>query len=370
MEFLLVIAALPYFFMLLKIYKGLTGIHKFIPDPDHDPVTNISIVIACSNEERNITHLLNALSQQNYPAGLFEVIIVDDNSEDNTVRIASGYNGLSRLTVISNEGTGKKAAVRTGVRHAKAELIITTDADCRMGENWLSTIAAFNEKNNPDLIICPVQTTGKPGFFYRFIELEFLSLQGVTAGTAFNGNSTMCNGANLSFSANAYKDHVGQMRFDIASGDDIFLLHSIKKENKARIMWLESLNALVTTSSPDTYRSFLSQRARWVSKWNAYDDNYTIALGISTFIIIISQLLSLFLLFSNPHYLRAAVIILLIKSIPDFLILRNTAKRYGRKKLLSWFLPSQLVYPFYILSVVLYQLVSPGRSARFAKVMK
>jgi glycosyltransferase involved in cell wall biosynthesis len=368
MEFLLVIAALPYFFMLLKVYRGLTGIVKFVPD--HEPVTKLSIVIACRNEEKNIPHLLNDLSRQVYPPDLFEVIIVDDNSEDNTAAIASEYSGLSRLIVIKNEGRGKKSAVRTGIRFAKADLIITTDADCRMGEKWLSTISAFYEKYKPDLIICPVQVEGKQGFFYRFLELEFLSLQGVTAGTAFIGNSVMCNGANLSYTAGAYHFHAGDIRFDISSGDDIFLLHSIKKERNATIMWLESEDALVTTSSPDTFRDYLSQRARWFSKWKAYNDNYTIALGISTFIIIISQVLSVFLLFFNPVYFKVLVIISIIKFIPDFLILKNTTSRYARKKLLRWFLPAQMVYPFYVLSVVLFQLVSPVKSGKFRQVIK
>ena len=56
-----------------------------------------------------------------------------------------------------------------------------------MGEKWIRTIASFYEHNKPDMIICPVQLEKRNGFFRRFQELEFLSLQGITAGSAILG---------------------------------------------------------------------------------------------------------------------------------------------------------------------------------------
>jgi len=355
MKSALIIASFPYLILLLNIFRGLAKIRIFTPR--HEPSTFVSVVAACRNEEENITHLLDHLSEQDYPASGYEVIIVDDNSGDETYKIASEYKGKARITVIRNDKTGKKRALNSGIRRAKGDLIVTTDADCRMGEKWLRSIASFYEENKPDLIICPVRAEKKNGILNWFSVLEFLSLQGVTAGTATNGDSTMCNGANLSFTPETYREHSGDLHYEIPSGDDMFLLHSIKKDKKKKILWLESNEAVVTVSSPPTLRSFIGQRTRWLSKWKVYTDPYTIILALSTIMILISILLLVVMSFSDPQYLKTLTITLAIKSIPDYLILRNTAKRYGQTKLMRWFIPSQLIYPFYVLSVAVLSLV-------------
>ena len=118
-----------------------------------------------------------------------------------------------------------------------------------MGKSWIRTIAAYFEENNPDMIICPVQLDGKQGFFARFQELEYLSLQGITAGTAAGGNGIMCNGGNLAFTREAYLNHADHLHMELATGDDVFLLHSLKKDPGSKIIWLESQEAVVTTTS-------------------------------------------------------------------------------------------------------------------------
>ena len=75
--------------------------------------------------------------------------------------------------------------------------------------------------------------------------LSILSLQGITAGTAMAGNGIMCNGANLAFTRNTYLNHMENLQFGLPTGDDVFLLHSLKKEADSKIMWLESSDAIV-----------------------------------------------------------------------------------------------------------------------------
>ena len=156
--------------------------------------------------------------------------------------------------------------------------------------------------NKPDMIICPVRIESVPGFFGRFQELEFISLQGITAGSACSGNATMCNGANLAFTSEVYLNHSDNLHDEINSGDDIFLLHSLKKGNRSKILWLESPDALITTESSPTFRSFMKQRSRWISKGKAYSDSYTIILGIVTFVTIILQIAYFITLLFNPVF--------------------------------------------------------------------
>jgi poly-beta-1,6-N-acetyl-D-glucosamine synthase len=355
MYWLPAILILPYVFILLIIYRGLLRLKTF--NASRDPSTSLSVVIACRNEQKNLPLLLDRIAMQNYPNQLFEVIIVDDNSIDKTNEIASGFTKISNIITLNNNGKGKKQALRTGIKSAKGNLIITTDADCLVGNNWLRTIAAFYEINRPDMIICPVKLDSLPGLTGGFQELEFLSLQGVTAGSAILQNATMCNGANLAFGREVYLSNSANLYDEINSGDDVFLLHSLKKESKSKILWLESPDSLATTGSSPTFVSFLKQRSRWISKGTLYKDRFTILLGTVTFVAVILQLLYLITCFIYPSLIIVFLSVLLLKSVPDFLILMNTTWRYGRRDLMKWFLPAQLLYPFYVLCVVLYSLV-------------
>jgi glycosyltransferase involved in cell wall biosynthesis len=358
MLWLLIIPVLLYFFMLIFLTRNLAGIDQYKAQGSdlRAQGRKVAIVIACRNEESSIPYLFTDLISQDYPQELTEVIIVDDWSYDSTTIIASAYGQIKNLKILKNSGRGKKSAILTGIEAAESDLIITTDADCRFDRKWISTIVSFYEDNDPHLIIGPVSVKDKRGFFYRFQELEFLSLQAITAGTSAAGDPVMCNAANLAFSKESWLKHNSEMKGEILSGDDIFFLHSLKRDEDARIFWLESMDALVRTGPSETLASFMRQRARWISKSASYSDRYTIVIGIVTFVTIL-ELVTLFAAgFINPVFFRYFIAGFLIKSIADLLILAEITKRRKRQDLLPWFLPSQLVYPFYVLAVAVYSL--------------
>ncbi len=351
------ILTIPYFILLFDLYRHLLRIKPF--RKESTPEIFVSVIIACKNEQQNIPDLLISLSQQEYNRNLFEVIIVDDHSTDNTVAAARSYEYHLNLRILANESSGKKHAIKKGVEAAKGELIITTDADCSPPVNWLNTIISFYLSYKPELIIAPVQLSRKKGFFGRFQELEFLSLQGITAAAAAANRAVMCNGANLTFTREGYFRNVGHLRFDIATGDDVFLLHSMKN-NKSSVMWLESPEAIVETKSAPDLKAFLDQRKRWASKSTAYRDGFSILLGIVTFVTNLSVAALAFASLFNTEFLKGFLLAFMIKSIPDFVILQNTTGRYNRKELMWWFLPCQVVYPFYVITVAITGLSAPS----------
>ncbi len=348
MQWLFLIILIPYIYLLLKVYAGLVRIRLY--QPGTTPEIFVSVIVACRNEEKNIPALMSDIAAQTYKRDLFELIIVDDNSSDRTFETAAVFSEIKNLKVLRNDGSGKKNAIKTGVEACRGSLVVTTDADCRIGKEWLKTIASFLGENNPEMAICPVNMEGGRGFLRRFQELEFLSLQGVTAGTAAAGNPVMCNGANLAFTKNSYLKHSESLHYELISGDDVFLLHSIKKES-GKILWLESEDATAKTQSAQTISSFLKQRARWISKAGAYKDRYTQLLAIVTFITILLQVSLLIAGLFNQVYLLIYLTGFFLKSIPDLLVLQNRAGRYKKKNLLWFFLPGQFIYPFYIISL-------------------
>lgn len=356
MHWLPVILILPYFYLFLRIYRNLLEIKPFVTGLNQKIF--ISVVVACRNEEKNLPSLLNDISVQDYNPDLFELILIDDNSTDRTFTLASEFKDIRNIKVIRNNGKGKKQAIRTGVNSSSGDFIITTDADCYIGKCWIRTIASFFEDKKPEMIIGQVILTSKTGFFNRFQELEFMGLQGVTAGTALAGDPVICNGANLAFTKETYNKCTDNLHDELVSGDDVFLLHSLKKETGNKILWLESENSVVSTQSSENPGSFLQQRVRWLSKADAYNDRFTLVIAIVTFVTILLLVSVLVAGLIIPELLLVFLVILLIKSIPDFLILKNTTTRYGRGDLMKWFLPSMLIYPFYVLSVVCWSVFS------------
>lgn len=350
MQWLLLLILIPYIYNILRISGALKRFKTFLPEIE--PGIFVSVIVACRNEEMNIPLLLADIALQNYPPDLYELIVVDDNSSDSTFKVASGFTGIKNLKVLKNNGRGKKKALRKGIEASTGKLIITTDADCRVEKSWIRTIASFQVENNPEMIICPVRLEGGKGFFSGFQELEFLSLQGITAGTAVSGNPVMCNGANLAFLKDIYSAYAGNLHNELVSGDDVFLLHCLKRDNRNKIDWIESEEALVITGASGTLGSFLQQRARWISKAGYYSDKYTRILAIVTFVTICLQAFLTAAAFFSPEFLMVFMAALLIKSVPDIMVLHNTTGRYNRKNLMKWFLPAQVVYPFYVLAIV------------------
>jgi biofilm PGA synthesis N-glycosyltransferase PgaC len=350
MQWLFLIILTPYIYLITKIYLSLIKIKPF--HSKTDPEKFVSVVVACRDEEETLPHLQSDFADQKLNPDLFEIIIVSDNSSDSTFEVASGFGRIRNMKVLNSDGGGKKKAIRTGVEASAGSYIIVTDADCRVGNNWLKTIASFETEYEPEMIICPVHLLSGRGFFHRFQELEFLSLQGITAGTTAGQNPVMCNGAALAFKKETYLKHAGSLHDELASGDDVFLLHNIKSDRGKRIMWLESAEAKAVTPASDNLSSFLRQRARWISKAGAYSDRFTRLLAIVTFVTISIQLLLFVGGLFNHGLLLVFAAYFALKSIPDFLVLSNTAVRYGKKSLLRWFLPSQLIYPFYVLAIV------------------
>jgi biofilm PGA synthesis N-glycosyltransferase PgaC len=351
MYWFLTILIIPYLYMLIKIWYGLKRIVKF--DVSINPDIFVSIIIPCHNEQKSIPALLNDLSGQLYPSDKFEVIIVDDNSTDMTFDIVNTFKTIANLVVLRTTGKGKKQSLRTGIKISRGDLIITTDADCRVGNKWIKTIASFFSQCSPQLIVCPVDLSGSNGLFSSFQKLEFLSLQGVTAGTIAFGNPAMCNGANLAFTSKTYNEHSNNLYDKIESGDDMFLLTSLKKDTESKILWLESNDACVETGVSENWRSFFRQRSRWFSKWKYYNDPY---IGCLSFVVFITNLLITGMLIAGIFQfklLALASVMLLVKSLPDYLILSNTAKRYKKEYLLKYFVPAQIIYSFYILFVAI-----------------
>jgi cellulose synthase/poly-beta-1,6-N-acetylglucosamine synthase-like glycosyltransferase len=347
---ILTLLLLPYLYLMMRVYRGLTLIKPFINKPGHP--LSLSVIIATNRPPADLEQILADLSAQNYNHNCYEVIIADDSNGMWGEETQLNGSAPRNIRIVPNRSKGKKSALAAAIEAATGELIITTDDDCRVGPAWLFTIASFYNSCTPDMIICPVELTGKDDLFTKIQQLEFSSLQGVTAGSAAMGDPLMCNGAALAFRRAVYPAGKGFLHEKIPSGDDIFFLHWLKR-NGASVRWLESPSAIVRTRASEGVKALFRQRARWASKSIVYSDTSTIITGLS--VIVASLVTGSLLLYSlvRPEYMPLAFLFILVKSVPDGLIVMNRLAFNERTELMIWFPLVQLVYPFYAIISVL-----------------
>ena len=316
------------------------------------PVTTpISVVIAFRNEEENLPRLLNSLEEQDYPTGLWEVILVDDHSSDGSVKIVTDFVILHPgFRYLKNEPgeEGKKPALLKGIRQAMHSLIITTDADCTMGKAWLSTIGAVYKEQAPALVIGLVDIEGGRGFFNRFQEVEFLSLIASGAAAAAGGRPIYCNAANLAFKKELILSYPDPMNWAVPSGDDTLFMHRIKRNPKNQILLLKSGNAIVKTLGARNGREFMNQRGRWASKSRYYTDRDAIYAAVLVFTVSLIIILSVFMAISGIYPALFPVIIA-GKSVTDYFFLKGFFRFYKKKLPVLQFLLFETIYPVYIL---------------------
>ena len=145
MLFIYIIVFMYLCFMIWMIdgYKNLSKNHISI---GKNPF--VSIIIAARNEELNIAEILDCLKVQNYPQNKYEVIICNDRSIDNTSKIIDYFKNdfpnlfSINIKVLPNEWAGKKWALYNGIKKARGEIILQTDADCIVNKNWIKAIVS------------------------------------------------------------------------------------------------------------------------------------------------------------------------------------------------------------------------------------
>ena len=323
--------------------------------PAEDELPFVSVVVAARNEDRNIRRCLESILGQDYPAGLFEVIVSDDHSTDRTkaeALLASNTNLAVRLTLLeagAGDGTGKKRAVERAVRAAKGTWILTTDADTRREAGWLRTMATEALAPGTCMVLGPVRIEGV-SCFGQVQALEFAGVMGLTAGSAGAGLPLMCNGANLMYRKEDFENAGGlggSLRY--SSGDDQFLLEAFRRKFGGKaIRFAMKRSAVISTDAEETVAGFMHQRMRWVSKSRGYRDPAVIAAGALTYLVQVVILLVAIAGCFHPALLLTALGCWGIKIVAELPLVTRTAIFLGIGKNLWYYVPAQLFQLVYV----------------------
>jgi len=314
---------------------------------------NVSIVIAVRNESYNMQSLLNQLTQQDYSINLYEIIIVNDHSTDDTLQLINDFtsnNPHAKIKIVNAIGKGKKNALYEGISTSSAELIVTTDGDCNMQTKWLKSIVDYYKSTNCYVILGPVVYENEKTIFQKFFSLDFISLVASGAGSCGAGLPLMGNGANIAFRRDAYiatKNKGNHEKY--ASGDDVFLIHNVAKKYGAKaIGFLRNNNAIVSTLPPQNLKQFMKQRSRWASKTTGYQLIWPIIVALTVFIFNILLLVmlvgSLFFTWLLPIYF----LIIITKFLIDIPLVFNFLSFTRKTNLKPLFFILEFIYPVYI----------------------
>ena len=349
------ILSFHYVIFLLKVYYGLSKLK--IVESERIPQEFISIIVPFRNEEKNILNIYNSLTAQNYPTEKYEIIFVDDSSNDNSLNLLKNLQKKENVSIHSVpkdyfKNAHKKRAIRFGIEKSKGEIIVTTDADCIHKKDWLRNLLKFMDEKT-GFVSGPVEFISNSNLFSKMQRLEFAGLVITGAGLIGSNNPIICNAANIAYRKKAFEEVNGfTYQMSLSSGDDELLMQKIHRDTDYKIKFALDKNAIVSTEANPTIKEFYHQRKRWASKGLFYGDNLLLLKLVLIFLFYLSLIIQPILaIVLSAKFFISFIISLLIKISSEYLILKKgTALLFDSKILKSFFLTEILQVPYILIS--------------------
>ena len=321
----------------------------------------VSVVVAARNEEAYIGYCIASLVGQTYPADRFEVLIVDDGSEDRTADIvqqsAEQHANVKALRVDGAfpEMVAKKRPMSVGNHAARGEIILTTDADCRVPETWIASmvvhfepdvcaVIGFSQIKNNDAVLNAVE---------RLQGLDFLALMSAAAGAANLGVALAASGQNLAYRKHAFEQVGGFRRIGHRpSGDDVLLFQLMRRTAAGKVRFATDPESFAATWRTESLLGLMRQRRRWASNaplqaWL----NPPFFLYILTVFLVSALIPACAIAGAGTSHLVWPLVCLAVKAGADWLVIHKGARVFGRPDLLWTFPVWELVQIPYILWV-------------------
>ncbi|MFC4636637.1 glycosyltransferase [Dokdonia ponticola] len=344
-SYILLIGALSY---------GARKVSSFTPSVQV-PKQGFSVIIPFRNEANHLPGLLESIADLDYPTSLFEILLVNDDSNDASVAcIASFIKAHPKINIkilesIRVSDSPKKDAIQTAIETSLFSWIVTTDADCIVPPLWLKTLNAFIQENDCKLVAGPVTLPYRSASFLQVFErMDTLSLAGATMGGFGIRHPFLCNGAHLAYEKEAFVAVGGFHGNDhIASGDDHFMLEKFSITYPKQVHYLKSQQAIITTPFQENWTSFIWQRKRWAAKSIGYTSLFTKSVGLLILLANLVFVVGVVFAFAKadtaafPFYT-----LLLLKIITDAFLLYPVAQFFKTRKVFLWYPLCALWYPF------------------------
>lgn len=349
-----------YCYHIIQLFFGFGKVKSF--DGKGSGTTGFSIVIPFRNESKNLPELLESIKNQNYPIKQFEIILIDDFSEDDGGRMVYQWrmeNGEFHVTLLDNvrvSGSPKKDAIARAIPIAAYDWIITTDADCVLPSTWLSSFDAFISHTDAKMVAGSIVYNKKLSPLNQFQRADLLSLQGATIGSFGLRTPFMCNGANFAYTKKFFNELGGfSGSGKWPGGDDVFLLQKAVEKSPKSVHYLKSESAIVKTQTAKSWMELFNQRVRWAAKARSYQSVYAESLSLS---VLLGNLVVLFLFVLSAFGKLSwewPLTAFGIKFLIDWMLMMR-ARKFLYKNGFCFPIVSAIFYPLFSLIVAIYSL--------------
>ncbi|MBU0560030.1 MAG: glycosyltransferase [Bacteroidetes bacterium] len=326
----------------------LIGAFKKYPKLKNKNLPSASVLVAARNEEHNILDCLESLDNIVYPEGKLEIIIVDDNSEDSTSDIVDKYISgkekfkLLRGTTPIGSLKGKANAIANGIKLSKNEIILTTDADCKVSTTWASTLASYFTKDVA--MVCGYTHQSFRNAFEGMQSLDFIYLLEVAGGTMNFNRPLSCIGNNMSYRKDVYDEVGGYEAIPFSVTEDFKMLMAIHDLKKYKIIYPIDEGGLVESKPCEDFKSLYWQKKRWGV--GGLDSEL---IGLS--VMGTGMITNLLILFSPLFFSLNVLYLIIAKIFTDYFFLQQAHKKLKLPLTIKNFIAFELYFIFYVIAL-------------------
>ena len=293
----------------------------------------VSVIICAKNEYHNLVRFLPQILEQDYPD--YEVVVVNDASDDDTFyllrELSEKYPRLSVVNIAQNLNffTGKKFPLSIGIRSARHEIVLLTDADCfPAGPNWIESMqSAFTGKT--DIVLGYGPYAPQPGLLNLLIRFDTLMVAVSYMSLALAGMPYMGVGRNLAyrkslfFKAGGFIEH-----YKVSSGDDDLFINQVSTGSNTRIQ--TKAEAYTFSKSKQSFSSWFRQKRRHLTTGGLYRTQHKIVLGLFSFTQLLFFVLLIALAILGVDWMLLTGIFV-IRLISQLIIIKKSMIRLNEK---------------------------------------
>ena len=306
----------------------------------------VSVVISAHNEDYNLIANLPSILTQDYPD--FEVIVVNHASTDDSREILEDFERkYSNLSIVNidqdlNFFKGKKFPLSIGIKSAKNEIILLTDADCKAASNrWIAEMAS-NYSSDTEVVLGYGPYTNESGFLNKLIRYDTFMIAMQYFSFALMGMPYMGVGRNLSYRKSTFFKNKGFIsHYNISSGDDDLFIQEVASGKNTKIEI--SKNSMMYSTAKPTFATWVTQKQRHFTTGNSYKAQYKILLSVFSFTQVAFYLTAILMMFNSTLWLPS-IILISITMLTRVLVQKKIASKLNENQLLLFSLIGDFVY--------------------------
>jgi len=263
-----------YLFFFLKLNKkSISKLDFYKP---------ISIIICAKNEADNLKKCLPKIFKQDYPE--FEVVVVNDQSSDATESILKKFKKFyPKLVIVTidehiKHWPGKKFALTLGIKTAKHEYLLLTDADCLPNSsNWAKQMSS--NFNNSEIVLGFGGYKKRKGLLNKIIRFDTFNVAKQYLSYALAGFTYMGVGRNMAYKKSLFFENKGFAKhLHIISGDDDLFIQEVSNNDNVSVEIVT--NAHTTSTAIESWKDWIYQKRRHFTTAPLYKAKFKILLAV------------------------------------------------------------------------------------------